>query len=337
MTEKELMVIELTEQSIESMVYEIRGQKVMLDFDLARIYGYTTKAFNQQVQRNIEKFPNDFMFRLTLDEIEKISRSQIVTTKNSDTNSEEISRSSFLTTMQTKGVRGGRVYLPYAFTEQGVYMLMTVLRGELAVKQSKALIRLFKRMKDFIIENKELTSCNASLINDKFASYDKRFEKVEEKLEVVMENFIDPSKYKHFLIMNGQKLEADIAYQTIYSLAKSSIYIIDDYINIKTLQLLRVCPASITITIFSDNKSKNSITKELLDDFTCETGLPISLLASNNKFHDRYIVIDYKTTDETIYHCGTSSKDAGGRVTTIIKVEYPEIYHSLIDKYLFVI
>ena len=77
MTDKELTVIELTEESIESMVYEIRGQKVMLDFDLARIYGYTTKAFNQQVQRNIEKFPEDFMFQLTLDEIEQISRSQI--------------------------------------------------------------------------------------------------------------------------------------------------------------------------------------------------------------------------------------------------------------------
>ena len=89
MTQKELAFIELTEENIESMVHEIRGQKVMLDFDLARIYGYTTKAFNQQVQRNIEKFPGDFMFQLTHDEIEQISRSQNVTTKKSEIESEE--------------------------------------------------------------------------------------------------------------------------------------------------------------------------------------------------------------------------------------------------------
>ena len=176
---EEITTIELTEENIESMVYEIRGQKVMLDFDLARIYGYTTKAFNQQVQRNLEKFPEDFMFQLTESELkdlvrsqfvaarksqnksEEISRSQFVTTKKSEIESEEISGSIFSTTMQTKGIRGGRVYLPYVFTEQGVYMLMTVLRGELAVKQSKALIRLFKRMKDYIVENKELIGYNA--------------------------------------------------------------------------------------------------------------------------------------------------------------------------------
>ena len=73
MKETELTVVELTEENIESMVYEIRGQKVMLDFDLARIYGYDTKYFNRQVQRNIEKFPEDFMFQLTNDELEKVS------------------------------------------------------------------------------------------------------------------------------------------------------------------------------------------------------------------------------------------------------------------------
>ena len=94
---QEITVMELTEKNIESMVCEIRGQKVMLDFDLARIYGYTTKAFNQQVQRNIEKFPEDFMFQLTLDEIEQISRSQNVTTKKSEIESAENERSQFVT------------------------------------------------------------------------------------------------------------------------------------------------------------------------------------------------------------------------------------------------
>ena len=132
-------VIKLNKEDIKNKIYTIRGQKVMLDFHLAEIYGYTTKAFNQQVQRNIDKFDDDFRFQLTIEETMQLSRSQIVTS------------------MQTKGVKGGRTYLPYAFTESGIYMLMTVLKGDLAVKQSKMLIRLFKEMKDFIIENNFVT------------------------------------------------------------------------------------------------------------------------------------------------------------------------------------
>ena len=190
MIDNELTTIELTEENVESMVYEIRGQKVMLDFDLARIYGYTTKAFNQQVKNNIEKFPDDFMFQLTNVEVESALRrlnfnansdlrSKILTAAKSVTEAEKSSWSKKLTLNKSGDLRGHNVkYLPYAFTEQGIYMLMTVLRGELAVKQSKALIRLFKRMKDYIVENTLLEN-NASLINNKFAAYDKRFEVVE--------------------------------------------------------------------------------------------------------------------------------------------------------------
>ena len=117
MNQKDLTIIELTEENIESMIYEIRGQRVMLDFDLARIYGYSTKAFNQQVNRNKEKFDDDFMFQLN--EIE----------------SEKLSRSIFVTMNKSGNYRGSNIkYLPYAFTEKGIYMLMTVLRGELAIK-----------------------------------------------------------------------------------------------------------------------------------------------------------------------------------------------------------
>ena len=95
----------------------------MLDFDLAEIYGFATSAFNQQVKRNIERFDNEFRFQLTREEADRLSISQNVTS------------------IQTKGVRGGRAKLPYAFTEAGIYMLMTVLKGSLAIQQSKALIR----------------------------------------------------------------------------------------------------------------------------------------------------------------------------------------------------
>ena len=318
---EELAVIELTEENIESMIYVIRDQRVMLDFDLARIYGYDTKYLNRQVQRNIEKFPEDFMFQLTNDELEIALRCQNVTTN--DNLKSQIATANELSSK--------RRYNPYAFTEQGIYMLMTVLKGEIAVKQSKALIRLFKRMKDYIVENKELIGYNASLINDKFLTYDKKFDDVDEKLKIVMENFIDPSTYKQFLILDGQKIEADLAYQTIYSLAKQSIYIIDDYIGVKTLHLLMSSDKDVKVVIVSDNASRNPVQQEYIEEFKEETGIDLTMKPSNNRCHDRFIVIDYGTDKERIYICGSSSKDAGNRITTIIEVDKGIINHSLIN------
>ena len=130
MTDKELTVIELTEENIESMVYEIRGWKVMLDFDLARIYGYETRYLNRQVQRNIEKFPEDFMFQLTKEEIEKLARCQFGTARKSVIESEDLvmskkSASSGEQILKCQNVTsswGGARKPPYAFTEQGIYM-----------------------------------------------------------------------------------------------------------------------------------------------------------------------------------------------------------------------
>ena len=108
MNENELMII--TEDNIKDMIYEVRGQKIMLDFDLARIYGYETKNFNRQIKNNVDKFPDDFMLQLAKDETSFISRCK-----------------NFTAIMQEPGIKGGRTSLPYAFTEQGIYMLMTVL------------------------------------------------------------------------------------------------------------------------------------------------------------------------------------------------------------------
>ena len=121
----------ITTDDISSKVYIIRGQQVMLDKDLAEIYGYEVKKLNQQVKRNIERFSEDFMFRLSNSEIDSV-RSQIVTSRKKD----------FFA-----GQEGGRRYLPYAFTEQGIYMLATVLRGELAEQQSIFIMRTFREMR----------------------------------------------------------------------------------------------------------------------------------------------------------------------------------------------
>ena len=301
MIKNEIEVIELDSEKIESMIYYVRNQKVMLDFELAEIYGYETKRFNEQVKNNIEKFDKDFRFRLTKEEYENILR-----------------------TKKSTSSWGGTRHLPYVFTEQGVYMLMTVLKGELAIRQSKALIRIFKSMKDYIIENKDLLNNNANILKI-VNSNTKRIESIES----VINNFSIDSK-KHYLILNGEKIEADIAYQEIYKNAIKSIYIIDDYIDIKTLQLLKCINNDIEVTIFSDNKSRNNLNENFINDFINDTGINIKLKKNNDKFHDRYIIVDYNTENECIYHSGASSKDAGKRITTILKIEENNLYRNII-------
>lgn len=322
---KEIVVID--ETTIKSKIYYIRNQKVMLDFELAEIYGYETRAFNQQVKRNNEKFDDDFMFQLTDEEVYELSRSQNVTLKRGTG-------------------RGSNIkYNPYAFTEQGIYMLMTVLRGELAVKQSKALIRMFKQMKDFIIENQDFISSKELVQiaiqtnqNTKDIAEIKSQMATKEDLKKVMDNFIDPETYKHFLLMNGDKIEADVAYTKIYKSAKKSIYVIDNYIGLKTLELLRAARDKTQIIVFSDNvKNKDMLTKNILDDFRKDyPNIDLKLKIAGKKYHDRYIAIDYGTENEAFYLCGASSKDAGNKISSITKIEESskDMYHDMFSKML---
>jgi len=327
----------IDENFLKSRIYTIRGVKVMLDADLAEIYGYSTKAFNQQVKNNIEKFDEDFRFQLSDDEINLLSRSN------------------FLTSMQTKGVKGGRSYSPYAFTEQGVYMLMTVLKGERAVAQSKALIRLFKQMKDYIVaENQQLlgndgiaeialqTAQNSRIIADHSINikelsgevHDMRenLGKVNLDLQKVMENFIDPSSFKHFLILNGQKLEADVAYTQIYGMAKKSIIVMDNYVDVKTLDLLRSVAKDVSVIIFSDQYGRTRLTESMVVDFKAvRPDVVFDVKAAGHIFHDRYIYLDYGLKSEKLFHCGASSKDAGGKITTIMQIDRSELYHPLVN------
>lgn len=318
MTETSKETVLISDDIIKNKIYYIRNQRVMLDFELAEIYGYTTTRFNEQVKNNSEKFDDDFMFQLTKSEFDNLISKK--------------STSSW----------GGRRKLPYAFTEQGIYMLMTVLKGQLAVKQSKALILLFKQMKDFVVENRDFISSKelAQIAlqtnqNIKDIAEIKAQMATREDLKRVMDNFIDPETYKHFLLMNGEKLEADIAYTKIYKSAKKSIYVVDNYIGLKTLELIRGARNKIEIIIFSDNvKNKDMLTKSIWNDFKNDyPNINIRIKTTNRNYHDRYIAIDYGTANESIYHCGCSSKDAGNKVTSIARIEDVNsyLYHPMFD------
>ena len=357
----------IDENMLKSRIYTIRGLKVMLDADLAEIYGYSTKAFNQQVKNNIEKFDEDFRFQLSNSEIEELSRSKNLTLepqnslKLANFEPKDNLRSKKLTSsdgskfelqdiLRCKNCTsswGGVRYAPYAFTEQGVYMLMTVLKGERATAQSKALIRLFKQMKDYIVaENQSLlgsdgiaqiashTVQNAkdiAEIRDGLAETREDVSVMKSDLQKVMENFIDPSTFKHFLILNGRKLEADVAYMQIYGLAKKSIVIVDDYIGVKTLDLLREIAKGVAVTIYSDECGFETLTDRLQKDFLkARPDISLNVYETNGKFHDRYIFLDYGLKSEKLFHCGASSKDAGNKITTIMQIEYTEAYHNII-------
>ena len=360
----------IDENLLKSRIYTIRGLKVMLDADLAEIYGYSTKDFNRQVKNNIEKFDEDFRFRLTSEEFEilksKISTSNCENSPNFDnfykkgnlrskiwTSSEgdELESQKLLRSKKSASSWGGARYAPYAFTEQGIYMLMTVLKGEQATAQSKALIRLFKQMKDYIAaenapnisagmvalatQTSQNTRDIAEIATD-VRTLSNKVERNESFLQKVMANFIDPSTFKHILILNGQRLEADVAYTQIYGMAKKLVLIVDDYLNVKTLDLLRCVAKGVSIKIFSEQHGRARLTESMLADFRAarpdvELG---NVRATGNVFHDRYIYLDFGTANEKLFHCGASSKDAGNKITTIMQLENITGYRPLFEKLL---
>ena len=308
MEEKTLVV--LTEAYLMSKIYIIRGVHVMLDADLADIYGYSTKRFNEQVKNNIERFDEEERFQLTENEY-KILRS-----KNSTSS------------------WGGTRYLPYVFTEEGIYMLMTVLKGELAVSQSKKLIKLFKRMKDFIVQLQNvLPSSEVKALSIQTLTNTEDIRQIKQQmndLTIVIKDFTDPNLKKDYLFYNGQTVEADLAYAEIYFYAKNTIHIIDNYIGLKTLVLLKNVAPRVKVTIFSDNVHHGLHQTEFADFQREYPNVNITLKTLGGIYHDRYIFIDCGTKNEKIFHCGGSSKDGGKRVTSISQVEDVMLYQNII-------
>ena len=305
----------------------------MLDYDLAEIYGYEVKALNQQVKRNIDRFPEDFMFQLKKEEIpEEFSKSQIVT-------------------LNERGDKRGTNIkkMPYAFTEQGIYMLATVLKGKLAEQQSIFIMRAFREMRHYIKQNQQFaTGSEMRLVTAKVSEIsvqvveikdwkkktEKDLEGIRKSIDALNENFVSDKDFKNFVIYKGQKFEADAAYIDIYQQATTSIYVVDDYMNTKTLQLLSQKKQGVEVILFTENGhgTKGFLTTAVLQDFINQ--YPTLRIKSNPDCHDRLIILDYELPTEQAYHCGASSKDAGKKLCAINKIENTEIFHSVIDKLL---
>ena len=316
----------ITTDAIRSKVYILRGQQVMLDQDLAEIYGYQVKNLNQQVKRNLTRFPEDFMFQLTKEEVELV-KSQFVTSRNIN---------------YFEGQEGGRRKLPYAFTEQGIYMLATVLRGELAEQQSIFIMRTFREMRHYISQNQqfvtrnemELLTAKVGTITERQDRMEKKVDSIQKDVTILADNFITDKDKKNFVIYKGQKLEADIAYIEIYQQAKKSIYVVDDYMNAKSLQHLSQKADGVEVVLFTENGKggRGFLTNSLVTDFQNE--YPTIRIKPNPDCHDRLIILDYGEKTELVYHCGASSKDAGKKLCAINQITETAIIHPVIDRLL---
>ena len=286
----------ISEEDIKNKIYIVRGLKVMLDSDLAKIYGYETKDFNRQVKNNIERFDEDFRFQLTNKEIEYLSRC-----KN-------------FTAMQIKGIKGGRTSNPYAFTEEGIYMLMTVLKGEKAVLQSKALIKIFRRLKDYVIDNNLIEQ---KYINKLVLKHDNVLNEYGSKIEEIFKRTSSKEYLKSKLIFENEIYDAYSFLLDILSKAKEEIIIVDNYCDKKVLDL--ICKIEVKVIVISKNMNLELIDKyqKQYDNLT---------VINKESIHDRFIIIDKKIG----YHLGSSIKDIGKKCSYIDMLEDEEFNKLLI-------
>jgi phage regulator Rha-like protein len=303
-------------ENIENLIHVIRGKQVMLDVDLARLYGVETKRLNEQVKRNIERFPEDFMFQLSKEEAES-SRSQFATLNEEG----ELSRSQ----IATLNGRGHNIkHLPYVFTENGVAMLSTVLRSQQAININIQIMRAFNAMRHFIAANAQVfqrleviehTQLSLVAHQEKIANRqdvtDKKLEEVFRRLD---EGAVAP---KEAIFFEGKFFEARLLLEQIIKTATKRVIIIDGYIDAETFDMLDVRDKGVTADIYSDGEHKS-----LRDMHNAGKGKqPVNTHKWSKSSHDRWVIID-----DTLYHCGHSVKDLGKKLSAIMKMDWnPEV------------
>ena len=284
----ELTIIE--NQKIDDKIYTIRGVQVMLDEDLAKLYQVESKRLNEQVKRNIERFPEKFRFQLTADEYENL-RSQIATSSSIQEH-------------------GGRRYIPYAFTEQGVSMLSAVLKSQIAVEVSIKIIDSFVNMRKFLSQNSSIFA-RLEMVEDKQLKY--KLES-DEKFNQIFKAIEDKTiTKKYHIFYDGQIFDAYVFVSDIIRSARKSIKLIDNYIDESTLLLFTKRDEKVETIIYTKN-----ISKELeLDLKKYNSQYPKIELKKFDLSHDRFLIID----DIEIYHFGASLKDLGKKWFAVSKMD----------------
>lgn len=297
--------IEVSTSSVQNMIYTIRGQQVMMDFDLARIYGYEVKALNQQVKRNSGRFPDDFMFKLTKEEIELV-KPQIVTSSDS----------TFFT-----GQAGGRRKAPYAFTEQGIYMLASVLRGNIAEQQTIFIMRAFREMRRFIASN-SLMFERISKVELRQLEYKKETDK---KLDKIFEYIADHEESTQKVFFDGQIYDAFSLLSSLIQKANTDIILIDGYVDTGTLDLLSKKQPGVAVEIHTFQAGCRLTNAEIT---TFNGQYPSLIIKYISNFHDRFLILDHTTG----YHIGASIKDAGKKCFAITLLQDQQTIQDILKR-----
>lgn len=292
---EQLEIVEYTNENIKKLIQNIREKQVLLDSDVAMLYHYETKNINKAMKRNIERFPEDFCFQLTKEELNSMWFQNGTTYENIKYRSEK--------------------YLPYAYTEQGISMLAGVLKNDIAIHVSISIIRAFIEMRKFISANGQVFQ-EINKINRKLLEHDKQFDKVFDELQSKKGD-----EFKEKIFFNGQIWDSYNLIIDIIKNAQNKILIIDNYIDDSILKMLTKKNKNVEVVILTSTKC--DVNKLDINKFNKQ--YPILKVAKSNKFHDRFIVID----DKKLYHCGASLKDLGKKCFAISIIEDKEYLEKL--------
>ena len=279
---------------IKDRIYIIRGVQVMLDSDIAELYGVETKVLNQAVKRNLLRFPERYCFRLLKEEV-PCSRSQIVT-------------------LNDNSGRGSNIkYLPHVFTQEGIAMLSAVLKSRVAVQVSINIMDAFVAMRHYLEEN--------AVVFQRLDRIEIKQLESDEKINYLFKQLEAPKENKAVIFFKGQMWDAVSCIEEIIGKAKESIILIDNYVDKGTLDMLSKKTTRVLVEIYTIKKNCNLTEKEIYA-FKKQYGQLV--IKYTDEFHDRFLILDRKA----LYHIGASIKDAGKKA---FEINVNEDEKSLID------
>ena len=288
----------LANSQIASKIVVIRDVQVIIDRDIAELYGVETKRLKEQVNRNSERFPEMFMFQLDNEEFAHW-RSQFATSKSDQ-----------------KGLR----YAPYAFTEQGVAMLSAVLRSKKAIKVSIEIMNAFVLMRHYLYRNIAIASrldAVENKVDANFLEHETKFRKIDENFSKIF-HVLDssPQKAKEGIFFKGQIFDAYAFFQDIIKTAKKEIVLIDGYVDLSVLERLSVKQKNVSVKIYTHPKAE--LRQADVEQFNKQ--YPTASMDYTKKMHDRFLIIDNKD----LYLIGASLKDLGKQCFAFDKMDYPK-------------
>ena len=309
--------------NIESLIRVIRGQQVMLDSDLAMLYGVETKRLNEQVKRNINRFPEDFMFQLTQDEASH-SRSQFVTLNNDDASRSQIAtlnqgleslRSQIATSNKkdillrsqivTSNGRGGTRYLPYAFTRNGIAMLSSVLRSDTAVEVNIRIMRAFTMIPQLVNHNTQII--------ERIFNIEQHQQETDKTIKVILDKIedVNPKLLPEQVFPTGCVWDAWTYISDLVRSARQRIVLIDNYVDDRVLSMFTKRADGVSATIHT------RYNEQFLTDLQKHnTQYPeIEFIQLPHRNHDRFLIIDDK-----VYLLGASLKDIGSGLCAVTEM-----------------